>query len=101
MFLFLLWNYFIIFNSITKLNSLKYVQTCFVMLFLILVLNCVTPLKITIKTAVCISIIPSIVFWYFIIIFNSFLSLDPYRYEFLIFILFCYSYILLYIILDT
>lgn len=101
MFLFLSWSYFVIFTSLIKINSLDYIKTCCFMFFITFCYQYVKPIKISIKVTIIISIIPSIVFWYFIIIYNNFLSIDPFQYELLIFTMFCYSYTLFYITLES
>ena len=46
MFLFLSWNYFVIYNSIVKINSLDFIITSSFMLFLTFSLNIIQPVKI-------------------------------------------------------
>lgn len=95
-----LWGCFVLFTSSVKLSSIKYLNICLLMLYSIFLQNLVTPIKTNLKTAIFISILPNLIFWYIFIIYNNFLSVNPFQHEFLVFVLFCYTYVLLSIVLN-
>lgn len=100
MYLILMWSIFIIVTCKFSFYNSNYFLVCCCMFFLIYFCNLIQPTKISLKTATIIVVLPSVLFWYVISVYNNFLCINPIKYEILILIICFYSYILLYIICE-
>ena len=82
MYLIILWVSFIFFiNLLPEINQFQYFSWGGFMLGILLLYNFKVPTKISLRTAISILIIPNVILWYIVFIYNDFLSLTPIRYE--------------------
>ena len=100
-YLLVVWSYFIFLTSINKgLEQSTFLLCCCFILYFTYIYNKFIPFTLDIRTAGFILVIPSIVIWYTIFIYNSFLSLKPLNKIIFTAILILYCCALLYIISD-
>lgn len=99
MLLLLYWIYFVIFSSqfFTSLRLLHYLLFSGLMLVINTVYNKNIRTNMGFKNSVLLLLIPYSVYWYMIIIFNAFLIVHPFSYDFIIFILFFLTYLIIYL----
>ena len=98
MILLLAWTLFVLSMSLAKeLEQIHYFSFSVLMLYFIHLYDQVSPIEISLRTNLCVSFIPSIIFWYIAFVYNDFLCLTPISYEILVSILFFHIYILIYV----
>nr|YP_009495409.1 hypothetical protein [Cylindrotheca closterium]AWQ64056.1 hypothetical protein [Cylindrotheca closterium] len=98
MILLLFWTFFVFSLSLAKeLDQFHYLLSSLSMLCSIYLYDQVSPLKISLRTNICLLLIPSIIFWYIAFVFNGFLCLTPISHEILVSLLFIHTYILIYV----
>jgi hypothetical protein len=79
------------------LEQLNFFFSSGLMLYFTFVYNRIKPTTIFPRTAIILLLIPSILIWYTVFIYNDFLSLTPLTNEFFIGLFFIYIYSLIYI----
>jgi hypothetical protein len=84
-----------------KFNNIQYILFSLIMLFVTYYIFKINPTTMSLKNAILISIIPNTYIWYFVYNCNNFLWVNPYKWEVLITIFFLYSYILIYVALES
>jgi len=98
MILLLVWVIFILSLSLAKeLDQIHYCLFSILMLYFIYLYDQVYTIKISLRTNICLLLIPSIIFWYIAFVYNDFLCLTPISHETLISILFFHAYIMMYV----
>jgi len=98
MILLLSWTFFIFSLSLAKeLNQIHYFLFSILMLYFIYLYDQVSPIKISLRTNICLLLIPSIIFWYIAFVYNHFLCLAPVKHEILVSLLFTHLYVLIYV----
>jgi hypothetical protein len=80
-----------------ELDQPHYLLFSGLMLYFTYIYNKIAPFKMTARKIVFFTIIPNLIFWYIGFVYNDFLSLTPISYELFVFLLFTYTYLLLYI----
>lgn len=102
MILILFWGGFILLTiSFEELDQFHYILFLVAMLYFTYLYNKVSPFEIATRKAILLLIIPNIIFWYISFVYNDFLSLTPISFELFLTILFIYTYIILYIFIET
>ena len=98
MILLLVWTFFILLLSLAKeLDQIHYFLFSVLMLNFIYLYDQVYPIKISLRTNVCLLLIPSIILWYIAFVYNDFLCLTPMSHEIFVSILFFHAYIMMYV----
>ena len=98
MILLLVWPFFILLLSLAKeLDQIHYFLSSVLMFYFTYLYDQVYIIKISLRTNVCLLLIPSIIFWYIAFVYNDFLCLTPISHEILVSILFFHAYIMMYV----
>ena len=98
MILLLVWTPFIFLLSLAKeLDQIHYFLSSVLMFYFTYLYDQVYIIKISLRTNVCLLLIPSIIFWYIAFVYNDFLCLAPMSHEILVSILFFHAYIMIYV----
>lgn len=94
----IIWVCFVLLMTMSEqLDQYHYFLFSSSMLYFTYVYNKIRPIKMSLRLSVVFLIIPSIIFWYIIFVYNDFLCLTPIKHEILICLLFFYVYIMAYI----
>ena len=98
MLLLIYWLYFIIFSSqfFNVLRLSHFLLFSYIMLMVTIICNENFKTNISFKTAILLLTIPYSIYWYIIIVYNKFLKIHPFSYEFVIYILFFLTYLIIY-----
>ena len=97
MILLLVWILFIFSLSLAKeLDQIYYFLLSVLMLYFTYLYDQAYPIKISLRTNICLLFIPSIILWYIAFVYNDFLCLTPMSHETLVSILFFHIYIMIY-----
>lgn len=98
MILLLFWTFFVFSLSLAKeLDQIHYFLFSLLMLYFIYLYDQVSPMKISLRTNICLLFIPCIIFWYIAFVYNDFLCLTPISHEILVSLLLIHTYILIYV----
>ena len=98
MILLLIWIVFVFSLSLAKeLDQLHYFLFSGLMFYFSYLYHQIYPIKISLRTNVCLLVIPSIIFWYIAFVYNNFLCLTPVSDEILVGMLFFHTYVMLYV----
>lgn len=102
MVLLVVWTFFVFSMSLAKeLDQTHYLFFSILMLYLIYFHDQIYPIKISLRTNLCLLLIPSAIFWYIAFVYNDFLCLTPINHEILVSMLFFYTYVIMYIFWES
>jgi hypothetical protein len=94
----IIWICFILLMTVSeKLDQSHYLLFSSSMLYLTYLYNRIQPIKMAPRISVSFIAIPSIIFWYIVFVYNDFLCLTPISYEYLVSLIFIYSYLMTYL----
>ena len=95
----LIWSSFILLiGFFTGLEDLTYLLFSVLMFCFTYVYNRIIPIKAKRRSLVVLLIVPSIILWYTIFVYNDFLSIAPLSYELFVSLFLIYSYLMFYIL---
>lgn len=78
----LIWTFFInLMSFFGGFEDLYYVVFSVIMLYLTYFWNRIYPIQLPVKLIIILLLIPSIIFWYIVFVYNDFLCLTPMSYE--------------------
>lgn len=99
MLLFIYWIYFIIFSSqfFTSLRLSHYLLFSWLMLGINLIYHEKIQVIMGFRNFIILLMVPYIIYWYLAIIYNDFLAIYPFSYNFIINILFLFTYLIIYL----
>jgi len=94
----LIWAFFVFSMSLAKdLDQCHYFFFSSLMLGFTYLYDQIYSIRISLQTNLCLLFIPSIILWYIVFVYNSFLCLTPIKHEILVGFLFLYTYVILYV----
>jgi hypothetical protein len=93
----ILWVYITLAVGFLKLNNFQYILFSLIMLCITYIYNKISPVTMSLRHAILLSIIPNSCLWYLAYKCNDFLWIYPYDSNLFIAIFLVYSYILIYI----
>lgn len=99
MLLLVYWIYFIIFISMffTSLRLSHYLLFSWFMLVLNFIYNENIKVILNVKTGILLLMIPYFIYGYILIVYNDFLTIYPFSYNFIVYTLFFFMYIIIYL----
>ena len=84
-----------------EFNQYQYFLVSNLMFCLTYLYNQFSYVKISLRVTLLLINIPSLILWYVAFVYNDFLAINPIPYEILAFLFFTYTYLILYIILNS
>lgn len=99
--LFYIWIVFTFLMGVAETDVNHYLLFCFSMFYITFIYNQIYSVKITPKYFAILILLPSLILWWILYVFNYLLSMDPLDEHLIISIIFLYFYILIYIFWES
>ena len=96
-----IWIVFTFLMGISETDVNHYLLFCFTMFYITFLYNQIYSVKITPKYFASLILLPSLIIWWILYVFNYLLSMAPLDEHLVIFIIFFYFYILIYIFWES